>query len=162
MNEALVVVFSWSGNTRRVGSDIAQRLKCPMVEITEVRKREGGLAYLRSIYEVLTGRLPELEKFSRNLREFPLLVVGTPVWAGHVSSPMRSFLAAHREDGGMLCAFCTMGGRDPGSTFSEIAMVSGKVLGATLALSEREQGSPEYSVRIDEFTATIRSLPHSA
>jgi flavodoxin len=155
---AIVVVFSLTGHTRRVGAEIAQRLGCPMVEITEPRPRRGALAYLRSGFEALFGRLPRIKAIDRNLRDFSLLVIGTPVWVGHMSSPVRSFLFRHRGDIGKLSAFCTMGGRDPAKTFTDITSVSGKLPVATLATSEHELGSPQHAARLDEFIAAIRAL----
>ncbi|MGH8699606.1 MAG: flavodoxin family protein [Burkholderiales bacterium] len=155
MKPAIVVVFSLTGHTRRVGADIAQRLGCPIVEITEPRSRRGALAYLRSGFEALSGRLPQIQPIDQNLRNFSLIVIGTPVWVGHVSSPVRSFLSLHRSEIGALAAFCTMGGRDPGSTLADIASVTGKPTVATLATSEHELGSPQHAARLDAFMAAI-------
>ena len=155
MNPAIVVVFSLTGHTRRVGAEIAQRLGCPIVEITEPRPRRGALAYLRSGFEALFGRLPQIQPIDQNLRDFSLMVIGTPVWVGHVSSPVRSFLSLHRKEIGSLAAFCTMGGRDPGSTLTDMASVAGKPTVATLATSEHEVGSPQHAARLEAFIAAI-------
>ena len=162
MNPAIVVVFSLTGHTRRVGDEIAQRLGCTIVEITEPRPRRGSLAYLRSGFEALFGRLPRIKAIDQNLRNFSLLVIGTPVWAGHVSSPVRSFLSTHRSDIADLAAFCTMGGRDRGNTFTDVASVAGKPPVASLAISEHELGSPQHAARLDEFIAAIRALREGA
>ena len=158
MNPAIVVVFSLTGHTRRVGAEIAQRLGCTIVEITEPRPRRGSLAYLRSGFEALFGRLPRIKPIDQNLRDFSLIVVGTPVWVGHVSSPVRSFLSLHRSEIGALSAFCTMGGRDPAKTFTDVAAVAGRLPVATLATSEHELGSPQHAARLDGFIAAIRAL----
>ncbi len=158
MKPTIVVVFSLTGHTRRVGAEIAQRLGCPIAEITEPRSRRGALAYLRSGFEALFGRLPQIGQIDQNLRNFSLIVIGTPVWVGHVSSPVRSFLARHRSEIGALAAFCTMGGRDPVKTFTDIASVAGKPPVTTFAISEHELGSPQHAARLDEFIAEIRAL----
>lgn len=156
MKPAIVVVYSLTGHTRRVGGEIAQRLGCPMVEIAEPRPRSGVMAYLRSCFEAVTGRLPQIDRIDRDLRDFPLFVVGTPVWVGHVSSPVRSFLSRHRSEIGTLAAFCTMGGRDPAKTFGDIASISGKPLIATLATPQAELGSPQHAAGLDRFVAALR------
>lgn len=158
MNPAIVVVFSLTGNTRRVGAEIARRLGCPIAEITETRVRSGALGYLRSGFEALSGRIPEIAQIDRNFHDFSLLLVGSPVWVGHVSSPVRSFLSRHRREIGSLGAFCTMGGRDPANIFTDIASITSKPLVATLAISKLEPGSPRHGGRLDEFIAAVRSL----
>jgi flavodoxin len=158
MTPALVIFFSRSGTTLRLANDIASRLGCPIGEITEPNPRKGAIAYMRSGYEALAGRLPEIQKIPCNLPEYPLIVLGTPVWAGHVASPVRSFLTQHRNEIGTLCAFCSMGSRDPGKTFADIGAVSGKQLAATLAMSERELVSPEYAAKLNTFVVALRAL----
>ena len=158
MTPTLVVFFSRSGKTRRVAQDMASRLACPLVEIVEPTSRAGAIAYLRSGFEALSGRLPEIGALARNPSDYPLIIVGTPVWAGHVASPVRSFLARHRNRIGTLCAFCTMGGRDPAKTFTDIASVSGKSLAATLAMSGRDLAAPGYAARLDTFVTAVRAL----
>ncbi|MGQ0577957.1 MAG: flavodoxin family protein [Betaproteobacteria bacterium] len=158
MKSAIVVVFSLSGNTRRVGAEIAQRIGCPIVEIAEARSRRGALGYLCSGFEALSGRLPQIQPVDQNLGSFSVIVIGTPVWVGHVSSPVRSFVSRHRSEIGALAAFCTMGGRDPGNTFADIASVAGKALVTTLAASEHELGSPQHAARLGEFIAAIGVL----
>lgn len=156
MKPALVVVFSLSGHTRRVGAEIARGLACPLVEISEPRPRRGAFAFLRSGFEALFRVLPPIEPVGRDLREFSTVVIGTPVWVGHVSSPVRSFLARHCGQIQSLAAFCTMGGRDPGNTFADIASVCGKPLLATAAIAERELDTPDYAGRLEGFLAAMR------
>jgi flavodoxin len=161
MKPAIVIVFSRTGHTRRVGAEIAQRLRCPIAEITEPRTRRGAPGYLRSAFEALFGRMPPIARLDCDLREFSMLVVGTPVWAGHLSSPVRSFLARHRGDVTRLAAFCTMGGRDPVNTFDDIAAVCGKPPLATLAISGRDLNDPGHQAKLDEFVAAIGLLRES-
>lgn len=156
MKPAIVIVFSLGGHTRRMGAQIAERLGCPMLEIGEPRPRRGALVWLRCGFEALFGSLPTIEPIDRDLREFSLVIVGTPVWVGHVSSPMRSFLARHRGEIRSLAAFCTMGGHDPANTFADIASTCGRTPLATLAISERELEPPQYAARLDTFLAALR------
>jgi flavodoxin len=157
MKPAIVALYSWSGHTRAVGTDIAKRLGCPVLDITETRPRRGLLAYLRAGYEALTGKMPDIAPVGRNLRDFPLLVIGTPVWVGRVSSPVRSFLARHRNDIGTVAAFCTMGGRNPANTFTGISGIAGKPLLATLAIPERDIGSAPLTAKLDAFIDEVRA-----
>jgi flavodoxin len=153
--KVVVVVYSLTGHTRGIGAEIAQRLDCPIVEITEPRPRRGGFAFLRCAFEALFARLPEIARIDRDLRDFSLLVIGTPVWAGHVASPVRSFLVRHRGEMRSVAAFCTMGGGNPAGTFTDIASACGKTPVATLAISEHELRASRYSPRLDAFVAGI-------
>lgn len=155
MKSALVVLYSLSGQTRRLGAQIAQRLDCPMVELDELRPRRGVIGYLRCGFDTLFARLPQIAPVERNLREYSMVVIGTPVWMGHVSSPVRRFLMRHRDAIGTLAAFCTMGGSDPARVFADIASAGGQPLVATLAVSRHELGSAQHAAQLERFMAAL-------
>jgi len=154
---AIVVVYSLSGHTRQLGDEIARRLDCPIAAITDARSRRGGLAYLRSGFEALFARQGEIQRFEPDLRDYRLVVVGTPVWVGHLSSPARAFLVQQRNNIQRLAAFCTMGGQHPANLFTDIAAVAGQALVATLAVPERELSASRHATRLEAFLAPLRS-----
>lgn len=160
MKPAIVVVYSRTGHTRRVGAEIASRLGCTLAEIREPRARQGLLGALRSGYEAVFARTPAIEPLRENLRDFGVVAVGTPVWAGRVSAPVRSFLRRYRGDIGALAAFCTMGGHDAANTFGNIEAITGKPPVAVLALAETEIG--ESQAKLDAFVDSVRAAGEAA
>ena len=72
---------------------------------------------------------------------YDLVVVGTPVWAWSVSSPVRSYLAAYRGHLPDIAFFCTMGGRGSERAFEEMQAIAGKASRANYALTAREAAS---------------------
>ena len=61
-----------------------------------------------------------------------------PVWAGRLSSPMRSYIHANAGRFRRLAAFCTMGGSGGETVLDEVAALCGKPLVARLVLSDTE------------------------
>lgn len=88
----LVAFYSRTGNTRRVAEAIAERLKADMEEIRDVGSRSGVPGFFRSGYEALAGKLPEIQQVYRRPDEYDLVLIGSPVWVGRPSSPIRSYL----------------------------------------------------------------------
>ncbi len=94
MSDVLCIYFSRSGNTKRAMEEIAQALDAELVEITDGQDRSGWKGYMRSGMEAMRPStrplLPVVTE--KNLEDYRLVVLGTPVWAGRCSSVMRGFL----------------------------------------------------------------------
>jgi flavodoxin len=155
MKSCLVVYYSRSGTTEGVAKRIAADCACDIVRIRETRPRDGLPGYLRSIYEAITGKLPEIQPLARTPGGDELVILGTPVWAGHVSSPMRAFIVANGGRFGQVAAFCTMGGSGGDKVLDEIAALCGKPLIARLVLTDKEIHRGGQKEKIGHFTQGV-------
>jgi multimeric flavodoxin WrbA len=52
----------------------------------------------------------EIDPASLQPRDYAVVVLGTPVWAGNMSSPVRAYINQHRAEIRNLALFCTQGG----------------------------------------------------
>ena len=94
MSDVLCLYFSRTGNTKKAMEEIAQALGAEMAEITDGVDRSGWRGYLRSGMDAMRRSTRPLQpiKTEKNLEDYRLVVLGTPVWAGRCSSVMRAFL----------------------------------------------------------------------
>lgn len=99
MQSCLVVHYSRAGTTEGVAQRIAADCAREIVRIRETRPRDGLPRYLRSIYEAVTGKLPEIQPLARTPGGDELVILGTPVWAGHVSQARAKALHIRRGHG---------------------------------------------------------------
>src|SRR5512146_242084 len=95
MIRALVAFYSRTGVTRLIAHQLARRLGADLLHIRDVRPRDGMLGYMRSALEAMHVTLPEIAHSVIDPSDYELVVLGTPVWASHVSSPVRRFLHDH-------------------------------------------------------------------
>lgn len=153
----LVVVYSRTGRTREVGQRIAHAFGDSLQEIRDVRSRRGPFGYLRSAMEAGRRQTPAIEPFSIDLSAYDLVILGTPVWAGHMAAPMRTFLEQHKQQLARIAAFCTLGGSGAPRTLAEIAEVAGQAPVAQLALRDAEIQTDAGSRKIEEFIDAVRS-----
>jgi flavodoxin len=137
MAKFLVVYFSRTGYTRRVAEEVAAALGAELEALREPRDRKGFFNYMRSGREALTKRQAPIEPMVQDPAEFELVVLGTPVWAGHVSSPMRTYVAEHGRDFRSVAIFCTQHSSGADKVFRELAALVGKEPIATLAFNDR-------------------------
>lgn len=100
MNDVLCVYYSRTGHTRRAMKEIAQALDAELVELQDGVSRGGFGGWLRSGLDAMRRTTPPIRPFEtkRALREYRLVIVGSPVWAGRCSSPVRDFLKRNGKE----------------------------------------------------------------
>ena len=97
MSDVLCIYFSRTGNTRKAMEEIAEALGAELVEITDGVDRSGTSGWLRSGMDAMRKSTEPLKPFEteRPLKDYRLVIVGTPAWAGRCSSVVRGFLKKH-------------------------------------------------------------------
>ena len=65
--------------------------------------------------------LPPLAGLAPNISEYDIIFLGSPVWANHLSQPVKSFLAKHDMSGKKVVPFVSHSGGGRGKTFSDVA-----------------------------------------
>jgi flavodoxin len=135
--KALVVYYSWTGNTAKVARRLAEVMKADLEEIRETKKRRRVIGFMRSGFEAARKKKPPIEGLNNDPKGYDLVVIGAPLWAGTFASPVRSFLV--RYGGGIKKAACflTMGGEKEARSFTEMRDLLGKQPVATLTLRSR-------------------------
>ena len=100
MPYTLCVYYSRTGHTEKLMKEIAQELKCELVKLDDGVDRAGLKGWLRSGMQAMSRRLPPGKpiKTAFPLGVYDLVIIGTPVWAGRCSAPVRSFLSQYGEE----------------------------------------------------------------
>jgi len=140
MKRMLVVYYSRTGHVRKVAEAIAGACAADLEPIREERSRSGLFGWIRSVREVRRGICPALLPPEHDVSVYELVVLGCPVWASRVASPMRSFLANQAGRLPEIALFCTMGGRGGDQVLGELASLCGKAPLATMAVRDAEIG----------------------
>ncbi|WP_051361861.1 flavodoxin family protein [Solimonas soli] len=162
MKDALIVYYSRSGNTRRLAQQLAARLDADLEEIRERRGRGGALGFLRSLYDALREREPPIEPPNLDASGYKVVIVGSPVWTGHVAAPVRRYLTQYAGALRRLAFFCTY--RDAGGpeALAEMAALREPLAETieyddfpSLALTEAQlrEGAEE---KVARFVAAVR------
>ena len=96
----LCVYYSRTGHTEKLMREIAQELNCEIVKLDDGVDRSGLKGWLRSGLQAMSRRLPAVKppETALPLSIYDLVIIGTPVWAGRCSAPVRSFLREHGEE----------------------------------------------------------------
>jgi flavodoxin len=155
MKNALVVYYSRTGYTRDLAGEIVAALRADVDQLDDRRDRCGVMGYLRCAREALKKRTVELVPPVYDPAGYDVVVLGTPVWAGNMSSPLRSYIAAHKAKMHNVAFFCTQGGSGADRVFRDLAQLCGKAPLATLAVNDRELIDRTYAEKLGRFSSAV-------
>ena len=120
MKKILVIFYSRSGYTRTVAENIVVECEADIEEIRDVKSRKGLYGYLRSVYEAIKMKPAEIEKTIKNPAEYNVVVLGGPVWAGKMASPIRTYITQNCDNAKAIGLFCTYGGSGAEKVLSDM------------------------------------------
>lgn len=100
MPNILCVYYSRTGNTEKLMQEIAADLNGELLKLDDGVDRSGLRGWLRSGLQAMSRRLPAVKppETELPLSIYDLVIIGTPVWAGRCSSPVRSFLVEYGNE----------------------------------------------------------------
>ncbi|NLW50926.1 MAG: hypothetical protein GXY85_08830 [Candidatus Brocadiaceae bacterium] len=156
----LVVFYSRTGNTRRVGVEVARQLGCTVDDLTDVKPRGGMLGFVKGGIDAARKRLTQVAGVGHDPGEFDLVVIGTPVWAGTMAPAVRTYLAERKDRLPEVAFFLTTRSTGVEKTFRHMEEACGKRPKATLDLRERDVRKGDPSEAIGAFVAALSAEPN--
>ena len=110
--KAIVIYYSYGGNTRRVAEKIGEAVGADLAEVKTVRPYTGSYDDVvdQGRREVDSGFLPELQPLNIDLRQYDTVILGAPVWWYTFAPAMNSFLHSADLSGKTVYPFATNGG----------------------------------------------------
>lgn len=105
---------------------------------------------MRSGKDAMKQKLTVLQDSINDPSAYDLLVIGTPLWAWHVATPVRTYM--HQQANFKNVAFfCTAGINGFDGDFKDMEELSGKSPLATLGVTEKEIRDGSYKPKVAEF-----------
>lgn len=122
--KAIVIFYSYGGNTRRVAEQISRAVDGDIAEIRTVQPYSGSYddVVRQGQREVNSGFLPELQVLNVDLTKYDTVILGTPVWWYTFAPAMNAFLYGVDLSGKRVYPFATNGGWI-GHTFKDFKKV---------------------------------------
>lgn len=120
--KALVVYYSYSGNTKMIAGTIADALDAD-IEVLKPEKplNASGAGYVMwGLRQLVSQSKPPLLPLGHDPSAYDLIVIGTPVWSYTYAPPVRTFLESADLSGKQAALFCCHGG-DPKNTLAHMA-----------------------------------------
>ena len=105
----LVCYYSLEGNTEFIAKKIADKTESDLLKIKPVNEinNSGFKKYLIGGFQTIFKHRPELQDYYISDKRYDLLFIGTPVWAGSITPPIRSFLHSNSLKAKKIILFST-------------------------------------------------------
>lgn len=122
--KTIIVYYSHTNNNKVLAGELMKRMGGAVLRLEEQKKRTGFTILL----DLMFNRLPALKPHRYSMRNFDMVILLSPVWAGKVASPMRSFLEQEKYNIAKY-SFITLCGGSTGQNIklnNELVRIIGK------------------------------------
>jgi len=155
--KALVVFYSRSGYTKKLALAIAKSLGAELEEVFGKKGKLGPGGFLSALSDTISKKPAEIVPAKKNVSDFDLVVLGTPVWVGALSSPMRAFLLQNKQGLNKVAFFCVSGSGTAQNAFKQMSMILGKGPIASLELGKGIVKSNGFGQKLQGFVKQIKA-----
>lgn len=110
----LVLFYSFEGNTRAVGETIAKATNADIAELKYIKelKSRGFIKYLWGGKQVIFKQKPKLVPLEIDVNNYDIIYIGTPVWAGNFTPPLRTLFSQKKVKNKKIALFCCYKGNE--------------------------------------------------
>jgi flavodoxin len=114
----LVVYYSLEGNTRFIAETIARSINGDILELKPEKDvpNKGFLKFVLGGKQVVFKERPKLKVLEKNIEDYDLIFLGSPVWAGSFAPAFNTFFSEKEIENKKVALFCCYGGQS-GKTF---------------------------------------------
>lgn len=156
--KTLILFYSRTGMTKKVAEKLAIIFKADIEEIFDTTDRSGATGYLLSGRDATLKKLTKIKPLTHNLSDYELIIIGTPIWAWTMSTPIRTLLIEQKDKIRQVAFFCTQSGSGAQKAFSNMAELINQQPVATLDLLTKEVVSDKISDALNNFVAKINNI----
>jgi len=154
--KTLIVYYSRSGRTDKIAKQLALKINADLEEIKDKKNRSGIFGFISSGNEAhmhINTPIDELEKIPN---DYDITIIGTPIWANNISTPIRSFLKDYKEGLKDIAFFCTSMGSNPKPVFKSMEKITGRKPATVMNVTARDIRKHYHIEMIDDFVKKIK------
>lgn len=157
--KSLIVYYSRTGNNETLAKILQEKLGCEIEKIEEYINRKGVLGFLRSGMQATFKKMSEIKPIKKDPKDYDLVVVVSPIWAGHIPSPVRTYIYVNKEKiRKMAFASVSYSGYGNGKVLKDLESLVSKEVSAHLLLREKDMRSQTHFSAIESFLETLREV----
>lgn len=148
----LVVYYSRTGKNERLAKLLQEKLNCEIERVEEFTRRDGVLGFLKSGMQAVLKRETEIKPVGKDPGDFDVTVIVSPVWAGRIPPPIRTYVHIFRGRFKRL-AYASISYSGPGnsSVLRDLESLAQKRADVSMLLREKDLGSQAYFSSVDSF-----------
>lgn len=157
--KTLIVYYSLEGNTKWAAEMLAEKLGADTLRLVPVAAYpdKGFKKFLFGGKSAVMKETPELEPYEVDITKYEQVVLATPVWAGTLAPPLRTFIQKEDLSGKRLALVASSMGGSPGKTFVNLMAMLG-LSGDIPTLSLRDPKSHPSKANEEAMEAFCKRL----
>jgi flavodoxin len=97
--ETLIIYYSRTGKTKLICETLQKHLNADLLEIKDLKEREGTWGYLTAAFDAILNRHTPIEPEKIDFSPYQAIIVASPVWNWKISTPVHTFFDANKFDG---------------------------------------------------------------
>lgn len=158
--KALIVYYSLEGNTDLIAKRIAAETNADLLRLIPKKEYPSGgfKKYFWGGKSVVFGDKPDLEKYQVDLNKYDKIIIGTPIWAGSYTPPIKTFLSDNKLENKEIYLYaCHLGGGAL-KCFTKLKdeLKGNKFIATADFLDPKSKGSNNVEEQIKEFCRKIK------
>lgn len=159
--KAAVVYFSLEGNTKYVAEKIAKELEADLIALIPKRKYPTGKLskYIWGGKSARSKESPALVPYQFDSKDYDLIVLGTPMWAGTFAPPLRTFLRKNKMIDKKVALYASCSGSSTKKCFKELEkeIPDSIVLSRLGLINPLKKSKPQNDQKILEFCSKLKA-----
>jgi len=152
-----VVFYSLYENCACVAEKIKSQINADLIRLhVKNEKKRGKIAGFFWAFGVMASKKPQLLPYSFDPSAYDLIVIGSPVWAGSPSSPVKAFLSQTAIAGKKTAVFVCHS-KSKGNALEEIkSLLAGNNLIAEADFTNPAKGGEETMQKITDWINKLK------
>ncbi len=147
--KTLIVYYSLEGNTRWAAEKIAARIGADTLRLVPkaAYPDKGFKKFLFGGKSAVMKESPELEPYEVDITQYAQVVLATPVWAGTMAPPLRTFIQREDLSGKRLALVASSMGGQSRQDFFQPEIHAGRDGGYPCLVPQRPEDPPQPGQR---------------
>jgi len=156
MKTMIVYYYSRTGRTAKIANQIGMEISVDLQEIRDYKNRSGIFGFIASGNEAHLKKVIKIKELDKNPDNYDIAIIGTPIWANKVSTPVRSFLSEYHSRLRDVAFYCTSLGSDPKPVFAEMEKILNKKPITVMNITARDIKNQYHLEMVDNFVQEIK------
>jgi len=155
----LIAFYSYSGSTAAVAGLLKSCMNADSLEIKtkDQKKRRGPAKFFWAVSVMMGKKKPALMPYTLNIKNYDLIILGTPVWAGKPSKVFTTFLEQAKITGKKIALYCCHAG-GPGETLAKLKALlpENTIIGEKDFAKAAKTNPAELKQKVEEWAGTLK------
>ena len=158
--KTIVVYYSLEGNTDLAAKKIAEKTGADLLRLEPVKSYpdSGFRKFFRGGKSAVMAETPALRPYAFDPAAYDRIVFGSPVWAGNMAPPLRTFIKDNDLTGKRFAAFACESGSGAEKAFSKMkaALGVGGFDAELILIDPKTKPNGGNEAKIDAFCAGLQ------